>query len=116
MMKEICDFRIDGSVESMLDKFEKLIVEAKKLDLSQNLNYAMKLQFTERMERNRKINSDKRYILKDEMRQEKVNQSLLRPNASSMDGVKPFSTVIVNILLNCSTLAKKVLTYQQATF
>ena len=36
-------------------------------------------------------------------RWENANQGLLRPNASSVDSIKPFSTVVVNILLDCTT-------------
>ena len=60
-MKDMYHFKIYGSVENMLDRFEKLMIEVKKLDLAQTLNYAMTLPFIERMEKNGKINSDEKY-------------------------------------------------------
>ena len=37
LMKEISDFKVEGNVESILDKWEKFMVESRKLDLVQNL-------------------------------------------------------------------------------
>ena len=65
LMKEISEFKIEGHVERVLDKFERIIVKTKKLDLTQNIDFAMKLQFIERMEKSGKISSEERYRLKN---------------------------------------------------
>ena len=41
--------------------------EVKMLDLAHNLNYALKLQFINRIKKRGKINSDEKYRLKDEI-------------------------------------------------
>ena len=43
------------------------MAEVKKIDLAANLNFAMMLQFMERLEKNGKISSDERMRLKDEI-------------------------------------------------
>ena len=44
-----------------------MMVEVKKLDLAANLNFAMTLQFMERLEKNGKISSDEIMRLKDKI-------------------------------------------------
>ena len=65
LMKEISEFKIEGDVEKILDKFEKMMVESKKIDLAQNLEYAILLQFIDILEKSGKISSEERYRLKD---------------------------------------------------
>ena len=43
------------------------MAEVKKLDLANNLNFAMMLQFMERLEKSGKISSDEKMRLKDEI-------------------------------------------------
>ena len=66
-MAEMVNFKTEGGIENTTDKFGKMMVEVKKLDLAANLNFAMMLQFMERLEKNGKISSDERMRLKDEI-------------------------------------------------
>ena len=43
------------------------MTEVRKLDLAANLNFAMTLQFMDRLEKNGKLSSDERMRLKDEI-------------------------------------------------
>ena len=67
LMAEMVNFKTEGGIENTTDKFGKMMVEVKKLDLAANLNFAMTLQFMERLEKNGKISSDRRMRLKDEI-------------------------------------------------
>ena len=50
-------FKSDESVDKMMDRFGDMIVEMKKINLANNLDYAMGLQFLERLEKSSKVNS-----------------------------------------------------------
>ena len=52
LMAVIVNFKKDGGIENVTDKFGKLMAEVKKIDLAANLDYAMTLQFMERLEKN----------------------------------------------------------------
>ena len=67
LMSEMVNFKTEGGIENTTDRFGKMMAEVKKLDLATNLNYAMMLQFMERLEKNGKISSDERMRLKDEI-------------------------------------------------
>ena len=67
LMAEIGNFKADGGIESITDKFGRMMTESKKIDLAANLDYAMMLQFMDRLEKNGKISSDERMRLKDEI-------------------------------------------------
>ena len=54
-------FKSDESVDKMMDRFGDMIVEMKKINLANNLDYAMGLQFLERLEKSGKENV-KRYF------------------------------------------------------
>ena len=58
LMEEISEFKIDGDVEKILDKFEKMMVENNKIKLAQSLEYAMPLHFIDRLEKSGKISSE----------------------------------------------------------
>ena len=66
-MAEIVDFETDGGIESTTDRFGKMMAEARKLDLAANMNFAMTLQFMDRLEKNRKLSSDEKMRLRDEI-------------------------------------------------
>ena len=66
-MKEIVNFKTDGGIERINDKFGRLIAEAKKIDLGSNLDYAMTLQFVDRLEKDGKIGNDEKMRLIDEI-------------------------------------------------
>ena len=72
-MAEMVNFKTEGGIENTTDRFGKMIAEKKKIDLKDNLNFAMTLQFMERLEKNRKISSDERMRLKDEIETKKGN-------------------------------------------
>ena len=66
-MADMANFKTEGGIESTTDKFSKMMAEVKKLDLAANLNFAMTLQFMERLEKSGKIRSDERMRWKDEI-------------------------------------------------
>ena len=68
MMMEIVNFKTEGGIENTTDRFGKMMAEVRKLDLAANLNFAMKLHFMDRLEKNGKLSSDERMILKDEIK------------------------------------------------
>ena len=70
VMTEIVKFKTEGGIENTTDRFGKMMAEVKKLDLAAVLNYAMTLQFMERLEKNGKISSDERMRLKDKIETE----------------------------------------------
>ena len=65
LIAEMGTFKTEGGIENTTDRFGKMMVEVRKLDLAANLNFAMTLQFMERLEKNGKISSDERMRLKD---------------------------------------------------
>ena len=66
-MADMADFNMEGGIEAMTDKFEKMMAEVMKLDLANNLDFAMTLQFMERLEKSLKISSNEKMRLKDEI-------------------------------------------------
>ena len=70
VMTEIFNLKTEGGIENTSDRFGKMMVEVKKLDLATNLNFAMKLQFIERLEKNGMISSDERMRLEDKIESE----------------------------------------------
>merc|ERR1712112_437595 len=67
LMSEIVNFKTEGGIENTVDRFGKMMAEVRKLDLAANLNFAMTLQFMERLEKNGKLSSDEKMRLKDEI-------------------------------------------------
>ena len=67
MMKKISEYKTEGKIEEMIHNFERLMTYVEKIDLAQNLNYALTMQFVDRLERDGKINKEEKYRLKDEM-------------------------------------------------
>ena len=63
-MTEIVNFKVDGGIENITDRFGRMMAEVKKVDLAANLNYALTLQFMDRLEKDGKISSDERMRLK----------------------------------------------------
>ena len=49
----------------MMDRFGDMIVEMKKIRLAENLDYAMGLQFLERLEKSSKVNTVEKKMLRD---------------------------------------------------
>ncbi len=66
-MAEIVNFKTEGGIENTTDRFGKMMAEVRKLDLAANLNFAMTLQFMDRLEKNGKISCDERMRLKDQI-------------------------------------------------
>ena len=48
-------------IGELLVNLRRLMIEVEKLDLVQNLNYALTLQFVDKLEKDGKINKEKRY-------------------------------------------------------
>ena len=49
----------------MMDRFGDMIVEMKKINLANNLDYAMGLQFLERLQKSGKVNAVEKKMLRD---------------------------------------------------
>merc|ERR1712002_169246 len=67
LMEEIVNFKAEGGIENTADKFGKMMAEVKKMDLAANLNFALTLQFMERLEKSGKLSSDEKMRLKNEI-------------------------------------------------
>ena len=66
VMKTICGFRTDDKVDTLIDKFDELLVEVQSLNLmTARFKYALSSQFVDRLEAGGKINSTERLRLKD---------------------------------------------------
>ena len=67
MMRKIsCEgFKSDEKVDKMIDRSGNMILEIKKIKLAENLDYAMGLQFLERLEKSGKVNAVEKNILRD---------------------------------------------------
>ena len=65
LMKNITEYKTDGTVEELIDNFGRMMTEVEKIELAQNLNYALTLQFVDKLERDGKIKKEERYRLKD---------------------------------------------------
>ena len=80
LMKQIVNFKVDGEIESITDRFERMMAETKKVYLATYLEYALTLQFMDRLEKEGKISSDERMRLKDEI-ETKEGKSKVRNSA-----------------------------------
>merc|ERR1712101_99371 len=67
LMKEIANFKVEGEIESIMDRFERMMTETKKIDLAAKLDFALTLQFIDRLEKEGKISSEERHRLLAEM-------------------------------------------------
>jgi hypothetical protein len=65
IMKKISNFKTENKVDGLINNFEEMVTETKKLKLAENLEYALGLQFVERLEAGGKINSGEKMRLKD---------------------------------------------------
>ena len=67
MMRKIigAGFKSDENIDLIIDIFGDMITETKKIRLAENLDYAMGLQFLERLENSDKINTVQQKILRD---------------------------------------------------
>ena len=67
MMRKICGegFKSNENVDKIIDKFGDMITEMKKIKLAENLDYAMGLQFLERLEKSGKVNAVEKKIIRD---------------------------------------------------
>ena len=58
-------------IGELLVNLRRLMIEVEKLDLVQNLNYTLTLQFVDKLKKDGKTNKEERYRLKDEMETKK---------------------------------------------
>ena len=67
MMRKISGegFKSDENVDKMIDRFGDMVLEMKRIKLAENLEYAMELQFLEKLEKSGKVNAVEKKILKD---------------------------------------------------
>merc|ERR1711881_5761 len=80
LMKEIVNFKVEGEIESITDRFERMMTETKKVDLAAKLDFALTLQFIDRLEKEGKISSVERMRLLDEI-ETKEGKSKVRNSA-----------------------------------
>ena len=66
VMKKISGecFKSDESVEKMDDRFGEMLVEIERIKLAENLNYALGLQYLERLEKSGKVNVIEKKMLR----------------------------------------------------
>ena len=64
MMKKISGegIKSDENVDKMIDRFGYMITEMKKIKLAENMDYAIGLQFLERLEKRGKVNAIEKNI------------------------------------------------------
>ena len=65
LMKGITNFSTEGNVEKLMDNFEEMITETDKAKLTENLKYALSLQFVEHLEKSKQIDLSEKLRLKD---------------------------------------------------
>ena len=67
MMRKISGegFKSDENVDKMIDRFGDMLTEMKKIKLAENLDFALGLQFLERLEKSGKVNAVEKRILRD---------------------------------------------------
>ena len=82
VMTEIVNFKTEGGIENTTDRFGKMMAEVRKLDLAANLNFAMTLQFIDRLEKNGIITGDEKMRLKDEIETKEG-----KPNVADSDEI-----------------------------
>ena len=51
LMKKISNFKMDENVKTLLDRFKEMITEVDKTNLAENLQYALSIQFVDRLEK-----------------------------------------------------------------
>ena len=61
----VIDLKSDGKIDVKIDKFEEMVTETNRIKLADNLDYAMALQFLERLENTKDINAVERMQLRD---------------------------------------------------
>ena len=66
-MNETAYFKMNGNIQNLMDKYDRRINDVKKIDLANNLMYALTVQFVDRMEKNERINREEKQRLKDEI-------------------------------------------------
>merc|ERR1712090_22726 len=65
-MKTICNFKMGGNVDSLIDNFEEMLLEMIALEmLTPRMEYAVAAQFVDRLEESGKINATEKLRLKD---------------------------------------------------
>ena len=47
VVKKIAEYKTEGMIEEMVDNFGRLMTDVERIDLVQNLNYALNLQFVD---------------------------------------------------------------------
>ena len=50
-MRVMCGFKTDYKIETLMDNFEEMVTEIRRVDLAKNLEYAVCLQFMDRLEK-----------------------------------------------------------------
>merc|ERR1712030_294504 len=65
-MKKICAFKMSGSVDSLIDNFEEMLLEMSSLEMiTPRMEYAVSAQFVDRLAESGKIDSTEKLRLKD---------------------------------------------------
>lgn len=66
-------FKSDDKIDVMIDRFEDMVTERKKIKLEENFDYAIALQFQKRLENSGKINAVERVGLREVIEDVEVN-------------------------------------------
>jgi len=69
-MKNVIGFGTEDKVDVLMEIFEYMVTEVRKVDLVTNLEYALSLQFVDRLEKSGKKNSIEKLRLKDVLKTE----------------------------------------------
>ena len=64
-MKNISGYSNEDKVEVLMDRFEDIFTEVRRVYFVTNLEYALQLQFVDRLEKIRNINSNEKLRLKN---------------------------------------------------
>merc|ERR1711984_58329 len=65
-MRKICTVKMNGSVDSLIDNFEEMLLEMAKLEMSTTrMQYALSAQFVDRLAESGKIDSTEKLWLKE---------------------------------------------------
>ena len=68
--KKICEYDTKDHIERVLDKFENMVKEVKRIYLVNNFEYALSLQFLERLDNDEGINPQEKLHLRNKIQNE----------------------------------------------
>lgn len=69
-MMKICEYYTKDHMERVLNKFENMENEVKRINLVKNFEYDLSLQFLERLENDERINAQEKLHLRNKIKNE----------------------------------------------